>query len=101
MSEVFPYWNTMNRLFRKKRVGGAMAGHKKYSIVVYLLLLLPVFNSCNDSNNTGPKEIAIADSNGTVQPVDTIGPQSVDSFLHVLREAQKIYVGDFDTMSNH
>lgn len=66
-------------------------------------LLLFIFNSCNDSAEKKGRENNVSDTTKEATVLDTIvtpvkSDKQSDSFLSVLRKAQKIYVGDFDTM---
>lgn len=76
----------------------ACAVNKRHSIAILLLPLFFVFTSCNDSNKKGSKDVAVIDSNNSLTVRGTLVQQSTDSFLNTLRNAQKVYVGDFDTM---
>ena len=91
----------MNRLFENMRESDSLPAHgmntKKLLIVKFLLLLLFVLNSCNSSNRNGGKENAISDTTKPIVTQNTTAKTS-DSALSVLREARKVYVGDFDTM---
>ena len=97
----------MNRLFRDITGSHSLPVYrthtKKLFIVKFLLLLLFVFNSCNDANRNRGGENAISDTtkeigaqNTTISQDTTTKPS--DSALSVLYKARKEYVGDFDTM---
>lgn len=77
---------------------GAWAVNNKKCIIKLLLPLLFVFSSCNDSNRKGGKAVSVIDTNKNGEIRGTLVQQSTDSFLNILRNAQKVYVGDFDTM---
>ena len=71
-------------------------------------LFLFIFNSCNDSAEKEGNKNDVSDTTKQATVLDTTGSDTTalqdktaklqDSFLTVLRKAQKPYVGDFDTM---
>ena len=97
----------MNPLFRNIPNSHSLPTYgkntKELFTIKFILLLLFVFNSCDNSNKNGGKENAVSDTTnaigaqGTTVSRDTTAKPS-DSALSVLLKARKVYVGDFDTM---
>jgi membrane-bound lytic murein transglycosylase MltF len=72
----------------------------KWSIAKILLLLSFIINSCGNSNSKSDKENTLSTKPAAVHDTTakTKPTASSDYRLDSLRKAQKIYVGDFDTM---
>jgi membrane-bound lytic murein transglycosylase MltF len=104
MRSALPLSNliSMNKLFNNTPASHSVRAYSmKTKQLAFLFLLL--FNSCSDSGKKKGRENDVSDKTKRVTVLDTTVLQDKtgkqpDSFLSVLRKAQKEYVGDFDTM---